>query len=298
MKEYITIGTKNISRDAFRQVLRPSHQNFYKPNGGLWASEFISKINCICQWHDYLLYEDPETAAYKNINEGALFTLNDNSKILTLDSTKKIIETSAKYPSYHHMLSNNDIENKLHIIDYESLAKDYDGIYVSVNQLGFNEISNTFIPWSVDTLLLFNLECIKEYQSVDIFTSSSPYGMPPHITNISTSKQVLPHSEYYKEIYNYIRETFEKLISEIEIPFHNYLDYYNKTIETIKDTITITAEIQTKKINYINERLKANNINISNKELVATIAYNYLSTYLKENKYKEESFIKTLTLKK
>lgn len=294
MKKYITIGTKDISKDAFRQVLRPPYKSLYKPNGGLWSSEFISKINCISQWHDYLLYDDPETAAYKDLNIGALFTLNDNAKILILDSTEKIINTSKEYPSYHYILSNNDIQNKLHIIDYESLSKDYDGVYVSVNQLGFNKISYTFTSWSVDTLLLFNLDCIKEYQSVDIFTPTNPYGMPPHITNISTPKQVLPYSEHYKEVYNYVREIFENLMLEIDSPFYNYMDYYNKVIETIEKTIIIVAKIQERKINSINERLKTNNINIQNKALIKTIAYNYLSSYLKENRYKEESFIKTL----
>lgn len=294
MKEYITIGTKDISKDAFRQVLRPHHKDFYKPNGGLWSSEFISKISCISQWHDYLLYEDPETATYKNLSKGALFTLNDNAKILTLDSTEKIINTSKKYPSYHYILSNNDIQNKLHIIDYESLSKDYDGIYVSVNQLGFNEIAYTFNSWSVDTLLLFNLDCIKEYQSVDIFTPSNPYEMLPYITNISAPKQVLSYSEYYKEVYNCIKEIFENQILEIYSPFDNYMDYYNKVTETIEKTIIIVSKVKERKINNINERLKANNININNKSLIETIAYNYLSSYLKENRYKEESFIKTL----
>ena len=118
--------------------------------------------------------------------------------------------------------------------------------------------------------------------------------MPPHITNISTPKQVLPYSEYYKEVYDYVREIFENLMLEIDSPFYNYMDYYNKVIETIEKTIIIVAKIQERKINSINERLKANNINIQNKALIETIAYNYLSSYLKENRYKEESFIKTL----
>lgn len=294
MKKYITIGTKNIAKDAFRQILRPHYKGFHKPNGGLWSCEFISKINCISQWHDYLLYEDRETANYKNLNAGALFTLKDNSKIITLDNTDKIIQTSIEYPSYHHMLLNDDYQNKLQIIDYEALSKDYDGVYVSINQLGFNDISLTFLPWSVDTLLLFNLDCILEYQSVDIYTSSHYYGMPPYITNISSPKQVLPYNENYKYIYNYIKEIFDSIIKEINNPCNNYKEYYNKILEAINKTTFIVEQIQSEKINNTLERLKENNININKKTLINTIAYNYLSTYLKENKYKEERFIKTL----
>ena len=108
MKEYVTIGTKNIAEDIFRKILRPLDINFYKPNGGLWSSEFISRIYCISEWHDYLLYEDQETASYKNINAGAIFTLKNNAKILNIDSEEKIIELSQKYPSWHYILTHYD----------------------------------------------------------------------------------------------------------------------------------------------------------------------------------------------
>ena len=311
MKKYITIGTKNISKEVFRKILRPEyyfikcpddnyieHINVYKPNGGLWSSEFVSRIYCISQWHDYLLYEDPETAKYKNIEEAALFTLKEDAKILTIDSTQKIIDTATKYPSYHYMLAHDDIKNKLNIIDYEALSKDYDGVYVSVNQLGFNEIANTFNSWSVDTLLLFNLECIKEYQSVKINVPHFPYEKPPYITEISAPKQVLEYSDYYEEVYNYVRKTFEKLLEEGNYTFIKYLDYYNAVINTTEDCIIIAQEAQIKNLNNINERLKDNGININNKDLIRNIAYNYLSTYLDKNKYREEPFIKSLKKKK
>lgn len=294
MKQYITIGTQNIAEDVFRKILRPSFKHFYKPNGGLWSSEFISKIYCISQWHDYLLYEDPETAAYKDLTAGALFTLKKEANILTIDSKQKVIEVSKKYPSYHYMLIHNDIENKLKIIDYEALSKDYDGVYVAFNQLGYNEITSTFNSWSVDTLLLFNLDCIKEYQSVEINVPPFPYESITYVKEISSPKQILKYSDYYEEVYNYVRETFNKLLLEANYTFDNYQDYYNAIIEITENSITIAEKVQKQNLDRINERLQDNDIKTNNKSLIFNIAYNYLSTYLEENKYKEKAFIKTL----
>ena len=38
-KEYITIGNPIITKDVFKQILRPLDNYTHKPIGGLWASE-------------------------------------------------------------------------------------------------------------------------------------------------------------------------------------------------------------------------------------------------------------------
>ena len=53
-KQYITIGNPIISKDLFRNILRPLDNFSFKPTGGLWASEFISNFNKISPWYDYL----------------------------------------------------------------------------------------------------------------------------------------------------------------------------------------------------------------------------------------------------
>ena len=292
MKEYVTIGTKNIAEDIFRKILRPLDINFYKPNGGLWSSEFISRIYCISEWHDYLLYEDQETASYKNINAGAIFTLKNNAKILNIDSEEKIIELSQKYPSWHYILTHYD-NPELNIIDFETLSKDYDGVEVSINKLGYNKPGLTFNSWSVNTLLLFNLNCIEKYQSVDIEVSLFNYDKRPYISKISNPKQVLNHSEYYEEVYNYITIIFNKILKATNYQKTNYQEYFNYLINTEK-CIDLALNMQKPNINIINTRLKDNDIQISNETLIRNIAYNYLSEYLAKNKEEEKKFIKTL----
>lgn len=293
MKEYVTIGTKNIAEDIFRKILRPLDINFYKPNGGLWSSEFISRIYCISEWHDYLLYEDQETASYKNINAGAIFTLKSNAKILNIDSEEKIIELSQKYPSWHYILTHYD-NPELNIIDFETLSKDYDGVEVSINKLGYNKPGLTFNSWSVNTLLLFNLNCIEKYQSIDIEVSLFNYDKRPYISKISNSKQVLNHSEYYEEVYNYITIIFNKILKATNYQKTNYQEYFNYLINCTEKCIDLALNMQKPNINIINTRLKDNDIQISNETLIRNIAYNYLSEYLAKNKEEEKKFIKTL----
>ena len=293
MKEYVTIGTKNIAEDIFRKILRPLDINFYKPNGGLWSSEFISRIYCISEWHDYLLYEDQETASYKNINAGAIFTLKNNAKILNIDSEEKIIELSQKYPSWHYILTHYD-NPELNIIDFETLSKDYDGVEVSINKLGYNKPGLTFNSWSVNTLLFFNLNCIEKYQSVDIEVSLFNYDKRPYISKISKPKQVLNHSEYYEEVYNYITIIFNKILKATNYQKTNYQEYFNYLINCTEKCIDLALNMQKPNINIINTRLKDNDIQISNETLIRNIAYNYLSEYLAKNKEEEKKFIKTL----
>ena len=293
MKEYVIIGTKNIAEDIFRKILRPLDINFYKPNGGLWSSEFISRIYCISEWHDYLLYEDQETASYKNINAGAIFTLKNNAKILNIDSEEKIIELSQKYPSWHYILTHYD-NPELNIIDFETLSKDYDGVEVSINKLGYNKPGLTFNSWSVNTLLLFNLNCIEKYQSVDIEVSLFNYDKRPYISKISNPKQVLNHSEYYEEVYNYITIIFNKILKATNYQKTNYQEYFNYLINCTEKCIDLALNMQKPNINIINTRLKDNDIQISNETLIRNIAYNYLSEYLAKNKEEEKKFIKTL----
>lgn len=291
MKEYVTIGTKNIAEDIFRKILRPLDINFYKPNGGLWSSEFISRIYCISEWHDYLLYEDQETASYKNINAGAIFTLKSNAKILNIDSEEKIIELSQKYPSWHYILTHYD-NPELNIIDFETLSKDYDGVEVSINKLGYNKPGLTFNSWSVNTLLLFNLNCIEKYQSIDIEVSLFNYDKRPYISKISNPKQVLNHSEYYEEVYNYITIIFNKILKATNYQKTNYQEYFNYLINCTEKCIDLALNMQKPNINIINTRLKDNDIQISNETLIRNIAYNYLSEYLAKNKEEEKNLSK------
>ena len=128
-KQYVTTGTKTISGNIFRRILRPLNNYTFKPNGGLWAAEFNKYI--ISDWYEYMITKDSYLQTLKSFKVAATFTLKDNAKILTIDSCNQINELAKKYPSYHHILGLCEPLTRQNVIfDFEELSKEYDGIYV------------------------------------------------------------------------------------------------------------------------------------------------------------------------
>ena len=278
MKEtkYITIGTPIISNDIFRNILRPLDNFSLKPTGGLWASKFNLPYGKICPWFDYLL--DARGIArsiseYRDLTKATIFTLKENANILTINTSNQILELSKKYPSYYQSLNYiYEITERNTIFDYEALSKVYDGIYINYEEI-YREIkSEVFDSWSIDTLLLFNLNCIKEYQSVKINVNFHDLYPLPYIDmkkDLSTPKLISNRSINYNEIYNYVESIFKELTKEIKIQsFSNYDEFF----ETI--------------IYYASEALK-----------IATISKDKIKKVYRSNKFKDNEII-TLIKKK
>ena len=174
-KEYIMIGTNTITKDIFRKVLRPLNNYSFIPNGGFWASEYIDDEK-ISQWFQYLL-NNTEIIEKKDINSAVIFTLKNNTKLLIINNYYQILELAKKYPSYHHILGYNDeITERTTSIDFEKLSKHYDCVYIDYKNIQNENKTNVFREWDINTLLLFNLDCIKEYKQVEItYIKEEPY---------------------------------------------------------------------------------------------------------------------------
>lgn len=300
MKEtkYITIGTPIISNDVFRNILRPLDNFGFKPIGGLWASKFNLPYAKICPWFDYLL--DARGVArsiseYRDLTKATIFTLKDNANILTINSSAQILELSKKYPSYHHLLNfNYEITERNTIFDFEALSKIYDGVYINYENI-YREIkSAVFDSWSIDTLLLFNLNCIKEYQSVKINVDFyDPYPLPyiDMEKDLSTPKLITNRSNIYNEIYNYVEAIFKELTKDIKVQsFSNYDEFFETIIYYANEALKIATISKEKEIKLIQESLKENNLEIAEKIIIRNIVLNYLSEYL----YQEQDKIITL----
>ena len=286
-KQYVTIGTKTISSNVFRNILRPLNNYSFKPTGGLWASTFNKYM--ISDWYEYMMYEGSYLQAIKNIKEAAIFSLKDNAKILTIDSCEQINELSKKYPSYHHILGLYEQVNENNkIFDYEELSKEYDGIYVNHYKINFSGKIQTFKDWSVNTLLLFNINCIDNYQSINI-APHNPYDSEdlPKIVSISDNKIINMPSETYLYLYQYVKNIFNESL----VHYSNIVDY-DKYLEMITEIIKkCKLLMMTEKKNDIEDLFKilaSEEIpifNDSQKEIVIyNIILNYLSEYLKINK--------------
>ena len=239
-KQYVTTGTKTISSNIFRRILRPLNNYTFKPNGGLWAAEFNKYI--ISDWYEYMITKDSYLQTLKSFKVAATFTLKDDAKILTIDSCNQINELAKKYPSYHHILGLCEPLTRQNVIfDFEELSKEYDGIYVDYYKINFSGEIETFKTWSINTLLLFNISCIESYQSIDIIPQN-PYDSEdlPKIVNISAKKIVSKPNDIYMHLYQYTKKLFKDLLIFYPniIDYNNYLEIITENIKRYKILIT------------------------------------------------------------
>lgn len=292
-KQYVTVGTKTISSNIFRRILRPLNNFAFKPTGGLWASTFNEYI--ISEWYDYIITESTDLMLYKNIDTASIFILKDDAKILKLESYDKVIELAKKYPSYHHMLGLCETLTKQNaIFDFEELSKEYDGVYVDYYKINFSGEIETFKTWSINTLLLFNINCIDSYQSIDIIPQN-PYDSEelPKIVSISDKKIVSKPSDIYMHLYQYTKKLFKDLsifYSNIT-DYNNYLEVITEIIKRCKILITSEKEKEIKELFKI---LESEHIPLFNERQRETVIYNIILNYLSEYLIENKDFIKEL----
>jgi len=288
-QKYITIGTKTITKELFRNVLRPLNNYDFLPTGGFWASPY-SFCN-ISQWFDYLI-DNRDAYPDKNICDASIFTLKDSAKILTIDNYETVKEIIKKYPSYHHLLNFycEPTQEKLSF-NYELLSKNYDGIYVNYENFVFNKNTRIFDKWDVNTLLLFNLDAIDKSTSAHI-----KYHLPNSLFYYSLVEEqeysIEKESIYHKEIVLFIQELFNNLAKQKNL-FNDYDEYFRYLIECTKKCIEIGIIDKEKEANKIRELLKEKNIETTNYIIIRNICANTLSNYLRDNVSIEEKLPKT-----
>ncbi len=117
------------------------------------------------EWVDYML-EDSNTFYFKSLNYSiweqpcSLVALKEDANILVLDSREKLDRLRQKHP-----LANDKFS-------YEAISNMYDGIIVDMNKLLYNgdtvsddKTRRQINRFGVNSLILFNLDCIDYYQS-------------------------------------------------------------------------------------------------------------------------------------
>lgn len=301
-KIYITIGTPTISKDIFRNILRPLNNYNFKPTGGLWASEYNLPYARICPWFDYLL--DAKSlvlyiSEHRDLSTASMFTLKEDANILVINDISQILTLAAKYPSYHHLLNYyNEINEEATIFDMEEIAKIYDGIYVDYQKLIISGKTKVFDSFSINTLLLFNLDCIKEYQPVHINVNFYDYYPIPYIDvkkDIGASKLIIDKTIIYNEIYNYVRVLLNELIAKnAHTIFNSYDEYLENIISCANTALEIAKVNKEKEIKIIKEALKEEGLIIEEIVIIRNIVLNYLSNYLYAEKEKIITLPKSL----
>ena len=293
-QKYIMVGMPIISKDIFRSVLRPFDNYTFKPTGGFWSSTLKNNAYNISDWFNYLL-DERDLARKKDIKHATVFTLKNNAKILEINNPEDIVELSKKYPSYHHLLNfYKELTYRNTIFDFEALSKDYDGVYLNYNKIMCSDIIS-FDSWSVNSLLLFNLDCIESYITAYINVNIDEDYVIPYIEKTSKDMIVLDHSESYLEIYKEVETLFLELMSKYQIiDFKDYDNYFTILINCAKECLKIISKNRKKTISIMYKKLKEQEIKIEEHIIIRNIVLNYLSDYLNKDIERQKTLTKTI----
>lgn len=153
--QYLTVGTREIKGELFNEVEDTECTNI-KPRGGLWLTRYENES--YNEWVDYLL-EDSVALVYKSRGDSiwrqpcSLVTLNESANVFNLSCKKDLDFLKENYP-----LADNKFS-------YQEISHLYDGIYVDMYKLLMEENDPRLYKFAVNSLILFNLDCIDYYQS-------------------------------------------------------------------------------------------------------------------------------------
>ena len=152
-KEFVVYGISKFSKKKFKEI--KNRKFFNKPRGGLWASPLVSSRS----WREWCLDEDFNVS---EINKFCKFKLKKESRIYT-------INTDIDLTHCPRIIRKELIPGYIKgYIDFEGLKKEgYDGIYLTAfgvcqtaSFVYLGEMNMDLYGWDVESLLLFNYDCI------------------------------------------------------------------------------------------------------------------------------------------
>ena len=164
--KYLTVGTNEIKSELFKSI---EDTETIKPRGGLWLTKYENEH--YNEWVDYIL-EDTIALVYKSKGDSiwrqpcSLVTLSESANLFTLNNKDSFEFLKNNYPLDDNKFSYSEISHK------------YDGIYVDMYKLLLEVNDPRIYKFGVNSLILFNLDCIDYYQSgvVDIEPFDYEYG--------------------------------------------------------------------------------------------------------------------------
>ena len=170
--KYLTVGTRKITKELFRPV--EDVNGSIKPRGGLWLTEYNELYNSYNDWVDFLI-NNSVVFFYKSRKYSmweqpcSLVTLKANANIFYLQSRENL----------DYLINNYSLDNKF---SYQEISHIYDGVFINMFKL-IQEIDNyqlckQLFSFDVNSLILFNLDCIDYYQkgTVNIEPFDYEYG--------------------------------------------------------------------------------------------------------------------------
>lgn len=168
-EKFLTVEIESIEKEKFQLVVNSETTAINKPRHGFWACIYNHNGEYKSQWHEYLI-----RTSQTNPTGGVLFTLKPTSKILICEEYEDFKNVAANYPLNcpDHFKGTIVAENwnKKAIIDFEKISKEYDGFFLSSkakDEGEWTEGINTW-GWDVESLVLFNLECIEDWKKIKL----------------------------------------------------------------------------------------------------------------------------------
>lgn len=146
--ENLCAGIKCIDKSKFKPI---ENTHISKPIGGLWSSPYLEESECKSDWIDYCKTELPNSL----YNYGVIFTVKNSSRGCVINSYEDLVELQSQY-NYIGERDNQEILN------FEKLSKNFDYIFLTKKgQLETRHTEPDLLFWDVETLLVFNLDCIE-----------------------------------------------------------------------------------------------------------------------------------------
>ena len=156
--KYLTVGTREITKELFRPI--EDVNGSIKPRGGLWLTEYNELYNSYNDWVDFLI-SNPVVFFYKSRNYSmweqpcSLVTLKENANIFYLQSKENL----------EYLINNYPLDNKF---SYQEISYVYDGVFIDIfkliREIDDYQLRKQLICFDVNSLILFNLDCIDYYQ--------------------------------------------------------------------------------------------------------------------------------------
>ena len=136
MTKILVAGITELDENKFQPVISFKEDlditGFYqinKPNGCLWGSTLTTDELYLSDWlHFSITGFKPEVAM--KYNEGIVFNLKDNARILTLQSREDYISLPDKYFIDNGRGAQYEILKKK-VLNWESISEDYDAFHLT-----------------------------------------------------------------------------------------------------------------------------------------------------------------------
>lgn len=132
--KYIHYGSNEFDINKFEKI--KNKEEFVKPLGGLWAS----RVDINTGWKNWCL----NTGFDAKLDEYFIFSLKEDTKILTIDNNEQLKELPKL---------NNSFELYCNL-DFEKLSEEYDAIEVLISK--DQNLYFSLYGWDCDSIVVMN----------------------------------------------------------------------------------------------------------------------------------------------